>query len=48
MHLAQRNDPEDEMVYLPTTLGFCPMYYRYMKEHAYEVKVDDVGAVEIF
>ena len=27
-----RDDPEDKMVYIPTTSGFCPMYYRCMQE----------------
>ena len=44
---ATRDDPEDEMVYLPTTSGFRPMYYRYMQEQGYKVTVCATGAVSV-
>ena len=44
---ATCDDPEDKMVYLPTTSGSCPMYYRYMKEQGYLVTVGDNGKVTV-
>ena len=45
---ANCNNPEDKMVYLPTTSGFRPMYYRYMQEQGYTVTVCETGAVSVF
>ena len=44
---ANCNNPEDKMVYLPTTSGFLPMYYRYMQEEGYKVTVCETGEVSV-
>ena len=44
---ATHDNPEDKMVYLPTTSGFLPMYYRYMQEEGYKVTVCETGAVSV-